>query len=222
MSLKVIGAGFGRTGTYSLKSALEQLGFAKCYHMRVVNLHGSHPRMWIDAFEGKPVDWDTLFRGYQATVDWPSCTFYRQLMQHYPQAKIILTVRDPDKWHESGLRTIHSYASGKQGAMKWISRLNPKSRALRRMQRHIVWNGTFHGRFEDKQESIAVYQRHNEEVMRIVPQDRLLVYEVGDGWEPLCEFLDVPVPEDTPFPRLHTSKEYLNLINARRRAKSVK
>src|SRR2546421_981927 len=89
MTLKIIGAGFGRTGTASLKEALEQLGFDKCYHMSEVMMNPGHAKVWAAAGEGKPIDWDALFQGYQATVDWPACAFYKELMQHYPDAKVI-------------------------------------------------------------------------------------------------------------------------------------
>ena len=113
MTIRVIGAGFGRTGTTSLKVALEMLGFAKCYHMIEVMKHPDDARVWIDAARGRPVDWDTLFTGYQATVDWPGCTFYETLMARYPDAKVILTVRDPsspDRWQQI-LATLSSRPS---------------------------------------------------------------------------------------------------------------
>src|SRR5436853_403737 len=108
MTIKVIGAGFGRTGTSSLKIALEELGFDKCYHMREVMEHPQHAPIWTAAYNGRPVDWDALLRGYQATVDWPGCTFYKELMRQYPDAKVLLSVRDPEKWHTSALNTIFS------------------------------------------------------------------------------------------------------------------
>ncbi len=103
-TIKVIGAGLGRTGTLSLKAALEELGFSRCYHMTDVFAHLEHARVWDDAARGLPVDWDTLFQGYQATVDWPGCAFYEEFMRRYPDAKVILSVRDPERWYEARTR----------------------------------------------------------------------------------------------------------------------
>ena len=111
MTIKVIGAGFGRTGTTSLKAALEMLGFDSCYHMQEVVKNPSHGREWLAAWEGRPVDWDTLFEGYQATVDWPGATFYKELMAHYPEAKVLLSVREPERWYDSSLETIYALQS---------------------------------------------------------------------------------------------------------------
>jgi hypothetical protein len=107
VSLKVIGAGFGRTGTQSLQVALEELGFTRCYHMTEVFAHPEHAAAWSAARRGESVDWDTLFAGYQAAVDWPPCAFYQELLDRFPDAKVILTVRDADKWYESALQTIY-------------------------------------------------------------------------------------------------------------------
>src|SRR3712207_228473 len=107
MAIEVIGAGFGRTGTMSLKVALEELGFGPCYHMIELFGHPEHVELWETASQGKPVDWEKLFSGYRATTDWPACSFYGELMQRYPNAKVILTVRDPDRWYESTYNTIY-------------------------------------------------------------------------------------------------------------------
>lgn len=207
MTIKVIGAGFGRTGTFSLKVALEELGFNQCYHMKELFEHPENVTYWEDAGQGKSVDWDTLFKGYQAIVDYPGCRYYRQLMQHYPEAKVILTVRDPDSWYESALNTI--YRVEPSGWQKLLMALQlPFSPRLRGMMRVIrmankqIWEEDFQGKFEDKEYALQVFNRHIEEVKRVVPPERLLVYQVKEGWEPLCRFLDVPVP-DKPFPRLN-------------------
>jgi hypothetical protein len=204
MTIHVIGAGFGRTGTASLQQALQLLGYNKCYHMREIRERVEDTKVWHAAMDGMPVDWDTLFADYQATVDWPGCTFYQALMRHYPKAKVILTVRDPDRWHASAMQTIYGVRSIP------LSEFGPLAevlRELRPMQDHVIWNGTFHGRFADKQYAIDVLHRHNDEVKRVVPPERLLVYEVSQGWGPLCRFLDRPVPAE-PFPHLNTSAEY--------------
>jgi len=212
--VKVIGAGFGRTGTASLKAALETLGFGPCYHMMEVFANPEHASFWRAAWRGEPVQWDGILGGYEAAVDWPACTFYAELMERYPDAKVILSVREAERWYESTRSTI--YELGRISTGSPLSRLSFALLSLflfgtfktgqGPMTEEIVWRGTFDGRFEDKSHAIEVFNRHNEEVRRRVPQDRLLVYEVKEGWEPLCEFLGVEEP-DTPFPHLNDAAE---------------
>ena len=189
--MKLIGAGFGRTGTTSLKAALEKLGFDPCYHMTEVFAHPDHADFWVAAWHGEPVDWDGVLGDYEATVDWPACTFYKELMRRNPEAKVLLSVRDPERWYESTRSTIYELTfTGRRSSLA----------------KDIIWQGTFDGRFEDKSYAIEVFERHNEEVKRHVPRENLLVYEVKEGWGPLCEFLDVPVP-DEPFPYLNDTAQ---------------
>ena len=213
MNLKVIGAGFGRTGTMSLKAALEELGFGPCYHMSEVFENSSHPDEWNAAAVGKKVNWENLLEDYAATVDWPSCSFYEELMEVYPDAKVLLSVRDPERWYESTSNTIYNIrritTSSKFFAV--VGRLNPRMTSVARMVNNLIWEGTFDGRFEDKQYAIEVFNRHNEEVRERVPKDRLLVYEVKEGWGPLCDFLGVEVPE-TPFPHLNDSDSFRKMF----------
>jgi Sulfotransferase domain len=213
MTIKVIGAGFGRTGTSSLKDALEELGFHKCYHMREIIDQPQHAKIWRAAAKGKPVDWDALFQGYQATVDWPGCTFYRELMQRYPDAKVLLSVRDPERWHASAMNTI--YWIRQNSLLAQLRRFMPGMRDITIMLDDIVWDGTFHDRFADKPYAMAVFRQHNEEVKRVVPPERLLVYDVKDGWEPLCRFLGVPVPSDRPFPHTNDTAAFQQMIQQR-------
>jgi hypothetical protein len=209
MSLRVIGAGLGRTGTLSLKAALEELGFAKCYHMTDVLAHLEHAALWDAAARGESVDWENLFQGYQATVDWPGCSFYKQFIERYPEAKVILTVRNPERWYESAQQTIyyvrHAFPS-------WTRLFVPRMRRFIRMLDRLIWDGMFDGKFDDKQFAIEVFDRFNEQVRRVVPGDRLLVYEVQQGWGPLCAFLGVPIPEGKPFPHLNDSVEFRSRI----------
>ncbi len=209
MPLKVIGAGLGRTGTLSLKTALEELGFAGCYHMTEVLARPGHAQVWDAAARGEPVDWEALFRGFQATVDWPGCNFYREFLRLYPDAKVILTVRDPDRWYDSARQTIYHVRSVFPG---WLTPFVPRMRHLRTMLDRLVWVGMFKGRFEEKPFAIEVFRRHNEEVRQTVPPDKLLVYEVKEGWGPLCSFLGVPVPEGKPFPHLNDAEEFRSRI----------
>ena len=219
MSLEVIGAGFGRTGTMSLKVALENLGFGPCYHMTEVFANPEHVELWEAAARDEPVDWDGLFRGYRATADWPGAAFYEELMARYPEAKVILTVRDPERWYESTRSTIYELTVTASrsptfrllfGAMRFL-RFGRIGRG--NLANEIVWDGTFDGRFEDRRYAIEVFERHNAEVRRRVPPDRLLVYEVKEGWSPLCEFLGVEEP-DAPFPHVNDTAEMRRRIRA--------
>ena len=212
--MKVIGAGFGRTGTSSLKAALERLGFGPCYHMTEVFAQPDHADFWVSAWHGKQVDWEGVLGDYGATVDWPAYTFYEELMRQHPDAKVLLSVRDSEPWFESTRSTIYE--------LSMLLDSSPTSRVIfglitllvfggfagRRtsLPDDIIWQGTFDGRFEDKDHAIGVFERHNEQVKRRVPQERLLVYEVRQGWGPLCEFLGVPEP-DEPFPRLNDTAQ---------------
>jgi hypothetical protein len=215
MPIQVIGAGLGRTGTLSLKAALEELGFAKCYHMVEVLAHRNDARIWDAAARGEPVDWDALFAGYQSTVDWPSCSFYKELSERYPGAKVILTVRDPERWYDSARQTIYFV---RNAMPRWVGAFMPRMRAFVRMVDRIIWTGTFQGRFEDRAFAIEVFKRHNDEVRREVPADRLLVYDVREGWGPLCAFMGVPVPDGKPFPHLNDAVEFRARIERMGRA----
>jgi hypothetical protein len=197
MPLKVVGAGFGRTGTLSLKNALEKLGFGPCYHMFEVIERPDHIAMWHRLAFGGSIDWDLLFKDYQSTVDWPAARYWREIAAHYPNAKVLLSLRDPESWYKSVTDTIY------QGLKLPITdRVPPVRRQQMEMARKIVLEDTFGGRFEDKAQAIEVYNRHNREVQQAVPAQRLLVFDAKQGWEPLCRFLEVPVPEE-PFPHLN-------------------
>ncbi len=200
MALEIVGAGFGRTGTMSLKAALEQLGYHKCYHM--MEVEPQHLEVWRDAQAGRPVEWDALFDGYKASVDWPSCNSWHELMTYYPQAKVILTTRDPQQWYRSVMKTI--YPSSTYG----LTSEDPKRRAGSEWGRDIIWDGVFDGRLDDDAHVIDVFNRHNENVRQTVPADRLLEYQPGDGWEPLCAFLGCEVPESS-YPRTNSTEDFL-------------
>ncbi len=202
MALQVIGAGFGRTGTLSLKSALELLGLGPCYHMIEVIARPEHSELWDRAAQDESVDWQTLFAGFVATVDWPACHFWRQLLREWPQARVILTRRDPEQWYESVRNTIYPTLTEPLPADA-----PPWAEVHRRMTRRIILDQTFHGRFEDRDYAIACYQAHNQAVIDTVPASRLLVFEPGAGWEPLCRFLELPVP-DVDYPRLNSTREF--------------
>ena len=199
MTIKVIGAGFGRTGTYSLKHALEQLGFNKCYHMWEVA--EGHRGIWSDARQGRPVDWDRLFDGFQASVDWPSCNFWREQAAHYPDAKVLLSLRDPESWYESIINTIYSSSRAA------LESDDPATRRLGEWAFEIIWHRVFDNHMDDRAHVIGIFNRHNQSVIDEVPADRLLVFEAKQGWQPLCRFLEVPVP-GTDYPRMNTTEEF--------------
>ncbi len=206
MSLSVLGAGFGRTGTMSLKLALEKLGLGRCYHMAEVFQNPGHAERWSAAAEGEKVDWDALLAGYGAAVDWPSTYFWRELAAYYPNAKIILTLRSAESWYKSCQSTIFQAMTGTTD--------DPVRVAQQKMARRLVVDGTFGARIDDAAHTMAVYEKHNEEVRRVIPKERLLVYEIREGWAPLCSFLGLPVPEE-PFPRVNSTEEFQSRLLAR-------
>lgn len=202
--MKVLGVGFGRTGTLSLKAALEQAGFGPCYHMFEITREPKRAQDWINAADGKPADWDAVFAGYQSAVDWPACGFWREHVAAYPDAKVILTIRDPQSWYDSMLQIVPSGATvmrQEAGSVMDMMRIG-------RMVEKVVWNKGFDGRFSDREYALDVYARHNAAVRAEVPADRLLVYEVRQGWGPLREFLDVDIPDGTPFPHLNDGASF--------------
>lgn len=196
--VEVIGAGFGRTGTASLKRALELLGFGPCHHMSEVLKQPATAAGWTAALHGDGSVLAGLLDGYRATLDFPSCLLWRELVERYPHAKVILTIRDPARWYRSARATILSQDRETRtsrlttaGGKGLVEALAPLSAAM-----------AAHGfrRDLDEPETIAVFQRHNESVRAGVADERLLVYEVEQGWAPLCAFLGVAVPA-VPFPR---------------------
>ena len=208
MSLEVIGAGFGRTGTLSLKTALEKLGYSGCYHMSELFGHPEHLTAWERATRGERIDWSEVFEGYRAAVDWPPCAFWKDYYHIYPDAKVILTVRDPDSWFDSVMNTIYPASTG---ALKAD---DPQMQRWAQWANELVWQGTFDGKVTDREHATAVFNAHNEQVKRLCDPDRLLVFQASDGWGPLCEFLGQPVP-DEPYPRTNTTEEFQS--NSRRR-----
>lgn len=219
--MRVIGAGFGRTGTTSLKAALETLGFGPCYHMTELFEHPEHTGSWDAARRGETVDWEGVLGGYAAAVDWPVCTFYEELMEAYPDAKVLLSVRDPGRWYESTRDTIYELSRISAGSplsratFRLVGRFVPAVGRVGRFNNRLIWADTFDGRFGDSAHAEAIFERHNAEVRRRVPPEKLLVYEVKDGWGPLCDFLGVEAP-DEPFPRLNDTAEM------RRRARMMR
>jgi len=216
MGLQVIGAGFGRTGTSSLKAALKQLGFSKCHHMDEVMPSRAQARYWL-ALAERGVDssdfgWDEIFEGFRASCDWPSSAYWEELHRHYPEARIILTVRDEERWYDSCLETIYTLSFL---VPTWFVRMIPPLDRIVRMVMATVWDGVFHGRFEDREYAIEIYRAHVAYVKANAPPDKLLVFEAKQGWEPLCEFLGVPIPEGS-YPHLNDSARFKWIIRVGR------
>jgi Sulfotransferase domain len=201
MPLSVIGAGFGRTGTMSLKLALEKLGFGPCYHMSEVFKNDKAPGYWEAAADGKPVDWEEVFAGYRSTVDWPSATFYKELADAYPEAKVVLTIRDAESWFASTQATIFAPRIFEEAQGDWG-----------RMVLKVVGD-LFDREMSNKAKLIDVYQRHNETVQRVIPPERLLVYDLSQGWDPLCRFLEVGVPNE-PIPSANSTEDFKRRLGA--------
>ena len=204
MTLKVIGAGFGRTGTLSLKEALEKLGFGPCHHMKEVMLNSEQAEYFYLASTGKSMDWDEVYKDYSSAVDWPTAAYYRELSDKYPDAKVILGMRDAGSWYDSSSTTIYQMS---QKFPKWIRFILPRTDKIFKMIDKTVFGEPFSYRFGDREYAMQVFNDHVEEVKRSIPEEKLLMHSAKDGWRPLCAFLDVPVPEE-PYPWVNDSKEF--------------
>lgn len=197
MTIRVLGAAFGRTGTDSMREALDMLGFGPCHHMREVNANEEQKRLWRALVRGVAPDWEQLFAGYQSCVDWPSAYYWRELISVYPKAKVILTYRTPESWWASFEQTI---LAGMQAST------DAESLGLA-----LVRDKVFGGRPEDRAHAIAVYEANVNAVKATVPPDRLLIHNLGDGWEPLCAHLGVPVPAEA-YPSRNSASEFQRTI----------
>jgi sulfotransferase family protein len=215
VSMKVIGAGFGRTGTLSLRTALERLGLGPCHHMFEVITKPRQMPLWQEALASDPVDVRRVFEGYQSTVDFPGCTFWREQVEAWPEAKVVLTVRDPHKWYQSAKRTIFALPEPSPDQPN----PDPDDVAFGRFTfeelfpRIFDFGGNRPLNKMDEDEAVAVFNRHIAEVKATVPASKLLVFEVSDGWKPLCDFLGVPVP-DEEFPHINESGDFAELSGA--------
>ena len=213
--MKLIGAGFPRTGTLSQKLALELLGFGPCYHMVTVLADLPQAALWDRALDGE-APWSEMFDGYGSTVDWPGGYFYEELMEEYPEAKVLLSTREPESWERSMRATVWEVRQG-QSLMRLLSdaraQVDPDWAGFLRMIDRLLWTGegSFAAGHTEPGQLIEAMRRHEDEVRRTVPPERLLVWSVAEGWEPLCEFLEVSVP-DMPFPRVNDSREFVNRV----------
>jgi hypothetical protein len=196
MALKVIGAGLGRTATFTMKFALEHVGYGPCYHMSEVLAHGRrNVPLWLDVIAGKP-DWNEIFDGFAATTDYPACTYWRELADFYPEAKVLLTVRDADSWFDSVSETI--FSPRMQGSLA--------GSPVEAMMNGVCFDPLGGGDVTDRAFMTDWFERRNQEVIDTIPGERLLVYSPKEGWDPLCAFLGVPVPAE-PMPRVNSPDE---------------
>ncbi|MDE2081215.1 MAG: hypothetical protein KGI90_07675 [Burkholderiales bacterium] len=216
MALKIIGAGFGRTGTMSTYTALQQLGLP-CYHMIEVlenPANQSHLDFWLGVARSTPGtqhDWGQVFGGYAAAVDNPACCVWRELMAAYPEAKVLLTLhpKGAEAWYESTMDTI--YFTENVWQFKVLELFTPFGRKFGEMSRRLIWQRSHAGTMNDRERALAHYQRHIDEVRQAVPPERLLVFCVDQGWQPLCDFIGVPVPA-TPFPNVNDRAQVKQVI----------
>lgn len=200
MTLRVVGAGVGRTGTHSLKVALEQLLGGRCHHMVEVFPSEEQKAGWTGAIDGEPVDWSALLAGYEAIVDWPGGSFWPELTAAYPEALVLLSVRPPEDWYRSASNTIFV------GIEQTADGGDPWMQAMVRLFRD-----RFSDRFDDPTAMMDAFVRHNDAVRAGVPADRLLEWTPGDGWEPICERLGVSVPGE-PFPVTNTTEDFRSML----------
>jgi hypothetical protein len=207
LSLKVIGAGVGRTGTYSLKLAINRLGLGPCHHMEEVLHHQPvQVPLWAAAVYGH-ADWDAIFEGYASAVDWPTAGFYRELNAAYPSAKFVLTLRTPESWVQSFSETIYKLTAAKEQAPEAM-------RAWLEMAIAVITRTGFPPGLNLAGLTRA-FTAHNEAVKAAIPADRLLIYQVKDGWGPLCAFLGVPEPAE-PFPRTNDRGEFWDRVSGKK------
>jgi Sulfotransferase domain len=210
--MKIIGAGLPRTATTTQMYALEKLGCSPCYHMRdlLADLDTGLP-LWEEAVNGSP-DWERIFGGAQSTVDWPSARYYRELMDYYPDAKVLLSVRDGEEWAASMQQTVWGVYHG-DSVLHYVCRaravLDPLWSRYMDLMTRMTWDegGALEGDTSTTAGLVAAMERWNEKVKQTVPPERLLAWDLRDGWEPLCEFLELPVP-DEPLPQLNDSASF--------------
>jgi hypothetical protein len=202
MSLKIIGSGFGRTGTRSLKEALEILGFGPCHHMEEVLHNPPQVAHWQAVAAGRTPDWTEVFKGYVSQIDWPGAHVWRETAAAFPDAKVIHSVRPDDKWWASFSGTI-----AKLMRVYPTLPMPPHIRDMMDAARTFVGTTTFNGNWWDRDTALAAYHRRLAEVKAAIPAHRLLVFDVAEGWDRLCAFLGVPVP-DQPFPHRNVKDDF--------------
>lgn len=217
MAIKIIGAGLPRTGTNTLKAALEKLGYSKTYHMKELLMAPDNLHYWTTLRDTGATDWDKLYDGYQATVDFPCCPWYKEHMAKYPDAKVIFTTRSFESWHKSVSSTI--WKAGPQTLPQKLGMmvkllLNPRLRNIIKcvkFSKASIFGGLMHGDFADMAAAEKHFNQWREDVVASVPADRLLIFEVKDGWGPLCKFLGAPEPSE-PIPHLNKKENFHDML----------
>lgn len=208
--MKVIGVGFGRTGTMSLKAALERLGAGPCFHMIDLLVGADRDRLipkWGEVAQGT-ADWHDVFDGFEATVDWPAAARWREICDAFPDASVLLNVREFEGWYRSMENTIRAAKVTPPEQLAQDANRPPPNPALWGVIDRLIWEGDFQGRFEDKDWVRELCDARVAEIEAAIPPERLTTWELGvDGWEPLAAMLGVDVP-DEPFPRLHDTAEF--------------
>jgi Sulfotransferase domain len=197
--LQVVGAGVGRTGTHSLKIALERLLGGPCHHMVEVFAHPEQVPVWTEAIDGRSVDWDELMTGYAAQVDWPGASFWPELAAANPDALVILSVREPGSWYTSCANTIFPGMTVLGEGNEWMDAMGR------------LFKARFSDRLDDGDAMTAAFEAHNDAVRAAIPAERLLEWRASDGWRPICERLDLPVP-DEPFPVTNSTAEFRAMV----------
>jgi hypothetical protein len=217
MSIKIIGAGLPRTGTNTLKVSLEKLGYSKTYHMKELLVHPEQLHYWVTLRETGTTNWDQLYKGYEATVDFPCYPWYKEHMKQYPDAKVILSTRPFEKWYDSVYNTVWQAQSPSEEQKKEMSEKLAANPGLGLTMKCVKFFGEvmmddhFQGKFLDKEFAEEIFNKHHEDVKAYVPAERLLVFDVSEGWQPLCEFLGVPQP-DEPIPHLNKKENFKEML----------
>lgn len=202
MALSVIGSGFGRTGTTSLAMALRQLDFGPCHEMQEIFHNPEMVSDWVSFANNRLMDWEQVFKGYESQVDWPGSYVWRELLQAYPLAKVIHTARPEEAWWKSFSATV-----GKFMNVHHEMPLPPHVHVMVDATIEFIGKQTFGGNWMDKEAALVAYRKRNAEVRAVVAPEQLLIYDVSQGWGPLCDFLGVPEPL-TPFPRTNAQEDF--------------
>ncbi|KAI0808746.1 P-loop containing nucleoside triphosphate hydrolase protein [Xylaria sp. FL0064] len=211
----------GRTGTASMRAAMKQLGFVDTYHMMNCSIENPPDALlWMDALRAKydgvgeftRKDWDKLLGGSQAVCDWPACAFAKELIEAYPEAKVVMTTREVNSWHASTMKTVYWRVTDPE--LRWLSNFSWAAKMYYPMLKKF-FDTFFEGDFPNRGKD--VFTKHYAEVKKMVPPERLLEYRVQDGWEPLCKFLDCPVPKDVPFPNVNDNSDFVSRSRRRNR-----
>ncbi|KAG4435468.1 hypothetical protein IFR05_009040 [Cadophora sp. M221] len=220
--MKVLILGLGRTGTASMRTAMKELGYVDTYHMMNCSIENPPDAlMWMDALAAKydgigapftRADWDQLLGNCQAVCDWPAVAFAKELIEAYPEAKVILTNRDVDSWHASTMRTVFWRVSDPE--LKYLHHFSWAAGMYYPMLKKF-FDTFFRGDFEHQGKEVFI--NHYNEVRSLVPKENLLEFRVQDGWEPLCKFLGQPVPMGSKFPNTNDNRDFVSRSRRRNR-----